>query len=384
MPRRIAITGLGCVGAPGLGSAVQMEALRQGRCHLATRDEPGLPLARRLPVGAVDAALPSAPTRSASLALAAAQEALADLPRPLRRACGLALGSCTGGLVESETAWAADRGADLAAPAYRHQPIWCSQRALAARLRLGGPRSTHSAACASAAVALTEAAEWIRQGCTPLALVIGADALTRTTLDGFHALQLVDPAGCRPLTRGRAGMSLGEGAGALLLEDAGHALARGARPLAWLSGWGLRSEAYHATRPDPEGRELRRAIRDCLADAGLGPEQIGFACLHGTGTRDNDLAEMAALAAELPATVPVAAWKRTWGHCMGACAALEAVGCCLMLQAGERWPSGGARLDIPLGPLPVQTVCERHPVRHLLKTTLAFGGVDACLAFSAA
>jgi 3-oxoacyl-(acyl-carrier-protein) synthase len=238
-------------------------------------------------------------------------------------------------------------------------------------------------ACASAACALVEAVELVRSGACPLAVAVGADALTRVTMAGFTSLMLVDPAGCRPLTLGRAGMSLGEGAAALVIEHPDHARRRGAPILACLAGWGLSADAYHITSPDPGGEHLTRAIDDCLADAGAAPAAVGYVNAHGTGTRDNDLCETRVLASRFGA-VPTASAKRTYGHTMGACAAIEAVACCLALADGRLWPSAGAAAGEVMDGVEVLTAARAAAPELALSTTLAFGGVNACLAFARA
>ena len=380
MSRPLAITGLGCIAAPGRGLAAQRAALAAGACGLERRRDPRLPLAATLPTGSVTTALDPTRGRTLALALVAAEDALRDagLERP-RTTVGISLGTCTGGIRESEVAY-------LAAPTtshevYRHQEAHRVTDAVAAATGLRGPRATHSVACASAACALAEAAEWIRTGLVPAVLVVGADALCRLTMAGFHSLKVVDPEGCRPLTAERGGMSLGEAGAAVLLEDPDHARQRGARVHASLLGWGLRADAYHATAPQPDGSMLQAAIRAALDDAG--DDAVAYVCAHGTGTRDNDACETAALAACL-GRVPTASSKRCYGHTMGAAAAVELVGCCLALAADTAWPSAGAEDATPLDT--VDVVVSPRPLGGDLvcSTSLAFGGVNAAIVIGGA
>jgi 3-oxoacyl-(acyl-carrier-protein) synthase len=380
----LAITGLGCIAAPGAGLDAQLRALEAGASGLATRDDPALPLAARLPIGRVTAPLPRLPSRTAALALAAARQALdqAGLDRGRRGEVAVVVGTCTGGMPESEAAFLA-QGPAAISPCYRRQPPHVVTRAVARRLGLGGAQGTHALACASAAAAIIEAAELVRSGACPAALAIGADALTRVTMAGFTSLQLTDPDGCRPLIAERGGMSLGEGAAALLLEHPDHARRRGATAHASLLGWGLSADAYHLTSPDPDGAHLRRAIGDCLADAGLDAAEVGYVNAHGTGTRDNDQCETAALAA-LFGAVPCASSKRSYGHTMGAAAAIEAVACCLALARQRLWASAGAAGGTPLGGVEVVAATRPAHLAAACSTTLAFGGINACLAFGGA
>ena len=267
MSRAVAISGLGIAAAPGIGIDAQLSALHQGSCGLAPRSDPRLPLASELALGHVDGALTAHRARTTSLALSAAEEALAQLAPHHRAELGVIVGTSTGGMPESEAAYFSDPTTPHAA--YRDQQAHQVAAAVARHCHCRGPQNTHSVACASAASAIAEGAEWIRQGLCPRVLVIGADALCRLTIAGFTSLKVVDPAGCRPLVEERAGMSLGEAGAALLLESPEALHARGGEALACLRGWGLRADAYHATAPEPSGAQLERAIRDALADAAL-------------------------------------------------------------------------------------------------------------------
>jgi 3-oxoacyl-(acyl-carrier-protein) synthase len=370
------ITGLGCLGAPGRGIGAQLAALRAGTCGLATFDDPVLPLAARLPVGRVTGSLPDLP-RTAALGAVAAEEALADLPADLRRDTGLIVGTATAGMAESERAYLAD-GQAAPANAFRHHPAAAVTALLREATGCRGPSATHSSACASSACALIEALVWLRTGRCRRVLVVGADANTRLTMSGFLALEVVDPAGCRPLIEERAGMSLGEAGAALLLETPAAATERAATPLALAEGWGLRADAHHVTAPHPAGVQLQAALREALADAGLTPADIGYVNAHGTGTRDNDASECAALTAVLGA-VPVASSKRVYGHTMGAAGAVEAIATVLALCVQERFVSAGAEDGTPLPGVTVQRTTAAATLRHAISTSLAFGGVNAAL-----
>lgn len=377
--RPVAITGIGCIGAPGAGVERQLAALASGMCGLRTASCPDLPLAERVPIGRVTTSLPHVPSRTAALAVAAAREALADagMPPAARAGLGLVVGTCTAGLPESERDFLG-LGPDVTSPNYRRQQAHRTTQAVARLARIGGAQSTHSVACASASAAIIEALELVRTGACPAVLVIGADAMTRITMAGFTSLQLIDGDGCRPLIDERRGMSLGEGAAALLLEDPEHARRRGARVRASMLGWGLRADGYHVTSPDPSGEHLRRAIDESLADAGVRAAEIGYVNAHGTGTRDNDECETRALSATF-GQIPTASWKRTYGHTMGACAAIEAVGCVLALESQQVWPSSGAESGTPMSGIEVVRTARAQRLDAVCSTTLAFGGVNAAL-----
>src|SRR5262249_25657403 len=150
-------------------------------------------------------------------------------------------------------------------------------------------------ACASGAAAIALGADLIRDGVVTTALCGGVDALTRTCFMGFNALKVLDPAPCRPFDRDRRGMSIGEAAAFLGLEDAPHCRARGGRVHATLVGSGMTTDAYHVTAPQPDGDGMVRAIRAALDAARVDPSAIGYVNAHGTGTPQNDRTEAAAL-----------------------------------------------------------------------------------------
>lgn len=384
MATPIAITGLGCIAAPGSGMAAQCAALQIGACALHRVNDADLPLAMQFPVARVGEPLPAGYGRTTALGIVAAREALHGLPPTLRRNLGIIVGTCTGGMRESEAVYLHDgpaEGSHAKTPLiYRQQPAASVTSAIATALGIRGPRSTHSVACASAASAIAEAAEWLRGGVVERVLVIGTDALTRLTLGGFASLQVIDPHGCRPFTHERAGMNLGEGAGALLLEMPSAAHARAAAPLASLLGWGLRADAHHPTAPHPDGPHLESAIRDALHDADLAPSAIDYVSAHGTGTHDNDACEATVLA-RIFGAVPTASCKRTYGHTMGASAAIEAVVSCLALIHGQRWLSAGVDLGTALPGIAVQRTTAAGHLQAVCSTSLAFGGVNAALIF---
>jgi 3-oxoacyl-[acyl-carrier-protein] synthase II len=171
-------------------------------------------------------------------------------------------------------------------------------------------------------------------------------------------------------------MSLGEAGAALLLEDLATARQRGATVLAVLTGWGIAADAHHATAPHPEGRGLAAAITQAMDDASLSPRDIDLVIAHATGTRDNDAVECAVLAKHFGA-VPTSAIKRSYGHTMGAAAAVELVAAVLAIQHRQHWGSAGCRL--PLAGPRILTRTETAPTRCVLSTNLAFGGVNTAL-----
>jgi len=339
------------------------------------------------------------PARRLSLAdrfaVASAREAVAaaglDLPR-FREATGVFFGSSAGGMLEAEWFFEAhiERGA-------RH-----AKRGLVASQQFNGPGDavaravgayghveTVSSACASGAMAIGAALRALRRGDLDVALAGGSDALCQLTYAGFNALRSVDEVPSRPFRKDRMGLSLGEGAGVLVLETAAHAKRRGATPIAILAGESSTCDAHHMTAPHPDGVGASDAIRLALADASVGPDDVDFVNAHGTGTPLNDAAEAAALKAvfgDRTHSIPVTSTKSLIGHLLGSAGAVEGVCTVLglarrevhpMPDTGERDPELG--LDVVLGrPRALsRAACA-------ISTSLAFGGANAVLVFTRA
>jgi len=377
MAKTLAITGIGAISAAGPTLATLNETLRTARSHLACCRDAAFPLAARVPVAMVDWDLVAEKTgpRVAVLAEIAAGEAL-SMSGVARADLGLILGSCTGGMHGSEARYLGD-GPGPVAEVYREQPVGRTVSRLAKRLSLRGPVTAHAEACASTAGAVIEAMTWIRTGIVPAVVVVGADALTRLTMAGFQSLQIIDPLGCRPFSQERAGMSLGEGAVAVVIEDEAYARRRGARILARLLGWGLAADAHHATAPNPTGQWLGTAIDDALVDAGASAAAVSFVAAHGTGTRDNDACEAQVLAQRF-GRIPVSSHKRAVGHTMGAAAGFGLASAVLALREQAVLPTAQWE-GTPLADIDVVMQTRAASVDTALVTCLAFGGVNAAL-----
>ena len=207
-------------------------------------------------------------------------------------------------------------------------------------------------ACSSSATAIGYAADRIRLGHVDVALAGGAEGLTRLTYAGFGCLRATAPGDepCRPFDAERKGLTLGEGAAVLVLEDYERARARGATILAVVAGWGITADAHHMTAPHPEGEGAARAMRMALDDAKLSADAIGYVNAHGTGTPHNDAAETLAIKRVLGArapSVPVSSIKSMVGHTLGAAGAIEAVASVLSLARGFLPPTVHLRTPDP-------------------------------------
>ncbi|HWP73934.1 MAG TPA: beta-ketoacyl-[acyl-carrier-protein] synthase family protein [Methylomirabilota bacterium] len=329
-------------------------------------------------------------SRADRLALAAAREALADagLEGAARRRAALLIGAVGGGMLEGENwYWGEARGRPAGSiRALRSILPLSHAETLGGRLGLTGPKETVVMACASGAASIALGADLVRAGVTPTALVGGVDALTHICFMGFNALKVLDPTPCRPFDRDRRGMSIGEAAAFLVVEDADHCRARGGRVHARLAGYGMTTDAHHVTAPHPEGEGMIHAMEQALADAGLEPSAVGYVNAHGTGTPQNDRAEALALRRVFgEGGVLVSSTKSLVGHTMAAAGSVEAVATILALQHGLLPPTAGLEhLDpeVPFDCLPI--TARPAEVGAALSNSFGFGGQNVSLVFERA
>ena len=329
-------------------------------------------------------------SRADRLALAAAREALADagLEGAARRRAALLIGAVGGGMLEGEDwYWGEVRGRPSGSiRALRSILPLSHAETLGGRLGLTGPKETVVMACASGAASIALGADLVRAGVTPTALVGGVDALTHICFMGFNALKVLDPTPCRPFDRDRRGMSIGEAAAFLVVEDADHCRARGGRVHARLAGYGMTTDAHHVTAPHPEGEGMIHAMEQALADAGLPPSAVGYVNAHGTGTPQNDRAEAMALRRVFgEGGVLVSSTKSLVGHTMAAAGSVEAAATILALQHGLLPPTAGLEhLDpeVPFDCLPI--TARPAEVGAALSNSFGFGGQNVSLVFEKA
>jgi nodulation protein E len=250
-----------------------------------------------------------------------------------------------------------------------------------------GPAYTVSTACSSSGHAIGQAFQMVRSGAAPVAITGGSEApFSFAFLKAWEAMRVVSPDTCRPFSRDRQGMIIGEGAAMFVLEPLDAALARGARVYAEICGFGMSSDAHHLTQPSPAG--AAKAMRAALKDAGVPPEAIGYVNAHGTGTITNDVSECAAIREVFGAhaeRVAVSSTKSMHGHGLGTAGAFEAAATALALQHGELPPTANFREPDPACDLDVVPNAARAArVEYALSNSFAFGGMNAVLAIRAA
>ncbi|MFZ5797822.1 MAG: beta-ketoacyl synthase N-terminal-like domain-containing protein [Desulfobulbaceae bacterium] len=302
--------------------------------------------------------------------------ALREVSRPLAAMAGI-IGP--GELLVATTKGAADELLPPGAKPWRGQ-AWQAGTLTAGILGCRGAVQTVSAACASGTLALIQAALKIRRGDCEVATVIGVDIASRFVLAGFACLQALDPEPCRPFAADRQGLSLGEGAGLLVLTSAAFAAAHSLPVLARVAGWGAASDATHITAPSREARGLREVLR--LA-TGNGTVAVGGINAHGTGTRYNDAMEMTAFLGQWPKPPPIHSVKGALGHCLGAAGVIEAAIALRSLQSGHLPPTighaGGEFPDAPIsGTAVLPLTCPT-----VLSCNSGFGGINAGILLAA-
>ncbi len=245
-----------------------------------------------------------------------------------------------------------------------------------------GPAYVVASACASATHAIGIAYHLVRSGGATCAITGGSEACLSTgVLKGWEAMRILAPDTCRPFSKDRKGLVLGEGAAAFVLETLEHARARGAEILAEIVGFGMSADAHDLTSPDIDG--MRRAIDGALADARLAPDAIDYVSAHGTGTATNDVSETAAIHkvfGDHARKLALSSTKSMVGHPLGAAGALELAATVMALREGIVPPTMNYSEPDPACDLDyVPNAARRMPIRVALKNSFAFGGLNAVL-----
>jgi 3-oxoacyl-(acyl-carrier-protein) synthase len=366
----VCIRGYGIVSAYGEGRAPLVAGLSAGRAQLAPFAQAPVSALRAITVSARDRArFPANEKGELALVRAAVTEALthAGLGAPLGDCAVLCGGSNALALAEHDYL-------RLLTESPGKRPIVRDPSALAGQLarELGarGAVLTFSTACSSSANALLVARDLLARGKVARALVVGVESLNAITLAGFQSLLLLDAHGCRPFDAQRAGLQLGEGAAALLLER------EGAGPR--LLGGANLCDIHHVTSASPDGAAMARCMRAALDDAGVAA--VAAIKAHGTGSRENDAAEAAAMRTVFGAAIPpFTALKRYFGHTLGACGAIETVAMLAALENGFVPAAGGFEsADETLGCTPLTANGSAAHGTYLLNY-FGFGGNYASL-----
>ncbi len=396
---RVAITGLGCVSAMGLGRRAFWEGIRAGRSAISPlsilpTEDLGIRVGAEVrdydPSLHFDAKRLSLMDRFSQFALLAAREALDDagleLSDELSRRTAVILGTGTGGKTTDDEAFRElyGKGNPRVRPSVIPRlMVSAATSHLTIEFGITGPAFTVSSACSSANHAIAQAFWLVRQGMAPVAIAGGSEAcFTFGTMKAWEALRVMAPDTCRPFSRDRRGMVLGEGAGIVVLEPVEEARARGAEVYAEVAGAGMSADAGHLIQPSEAG--AAQAMEMALDDAKLSPREVHYVNAHGTGTQTNDVTETRAIRRVFGAhadRLAVSSTKSMHGHALGASGALELVATVLALRDRIAPPTANFTDPDPECDLDyVPNISREMPIDAALSSSFAFGGLNAVLA----
>ncbi len=382
------IAAVGALTAYGAGVPVMVEGMRAGHCPVRAATDIGYPETDPPRVSGYPAcAWPPGEAGAATQLLTVIDQLLAcwNGQADALRGEDTALIVGGGGFLYASGAELYSRSRQAHAPHAPFQvrgPAWGSDL-IAAHLQMRGTVLTLSTGCSSSANALLVATEMLQRGHARRALVVGAEGLSAVTLSGFASLMLLDPEGCRPFDRHRAGLQIGEGIAALMLE-ALEAHAEGQRGARICGGANL-CDTHHLTSASPDGRVMHEVMLQAMSRAGARPVDIVAVKAHGTGSVDSDRAEGSALRSVFgDALPPVVGLKRFLGHTLGACGAVETTALIGCLQHGFVPPTAGfSVLDPEISVAPNRTQLPASEGFYLLNF-FGFGGnyTSLVMAFS--
>jgi len=387
---RVAVVAAGAISPLGFGLTETLDSLRKSRdcvspvtrfsvaqCRCKTA---GQVSDDRLLAGRGEAPRSRRLHRASHMMIQALKEVLAQEPRFEPELT--VIGTTSGGMSYGEHYYRSLRQAgDL-----RRAPTWIAnypaqKPVIDAQVAFGisAPCQVIANACASGTNAIGHAFECVRSGCYQRVLAGGYDAISELVFTGFDSLQASTPEKCRPFDRHRTGMVLGEGAAVLALENLASAQQRGAPVLAEIVGYGISTDNFHITQPDPTGIGAQQAMQQALESARVSAKEVDYINAHGTATLFNDAAEGKAISA-LFNGVPVSSTKGMMGHSLGAAGVIEAVICLLALQHQFLPPNiNFGALDDHLDLNIVANKARPAVLRTALSNSFGFGGTNASI-----
>lgn len=397
---RVAVTGWGVVSALGHTACEFWETLKRGKSGIGpieSVDGSKLRFRNAAEVRGYDslqhfeAKQTDFVDRFAQFAVIAAREAIAqariDWSDGLRETTAVITGCCVGGQSTEDAGFVElyvhgrPRVNPLTIPRVMGN---AGASHISMEFGITGPVYTVSTACSSSNHAMGQAFWMVRSGAVDMAITGGSEApFSMGHLKAWEAMRVVSPDTCRPFSRDRSGMVLGEGGAMMVLEPMDRALERGASILGEIVGFGMSSDATHITQPSAIG--AARAMRSAMADGGLEPSCVGYINAHGTATQINDVTESAAIKAvfgEHFRQVAVSSTKSLHGHTLGAAGALEGVATMMGLREDLLPPTANfTELDPDCDLDVVANAARPANVEYALSNSFAFGGLNAVLAF---
>ena len=327
--------------------------------------------------------------RASVFTLKAMREAIADsrlsITEEESSRVGISMGTCGGGYLSGfkylTKVKQRDRGpGNLLLDLPHHTPA----SRIAQQLQVHGGINIISNACASGGIAIANGIEYIRSGNAVIMIAGGYDTLSPLSYDGFGIMRVSSPSNrIRPFDKNRDGLLLGEGAAVLILESMEHCKRRGGMALARILGYGITSDTYHITSPDPSGRGASKAIDAALADARVNVEDVDYINAHGTGTTYNDRMECMAIKkvfGERTRSIPISSTKSMIGHTIGASGAIEAVASVIAMIEGFCPPTinyedfdPGCDIDC------VPNEAREARIHRVVSNSFGFGGTNCSI-----
>lgn len=332
--------------------------------------------------------------RSSLLCIKAAGEALKDsgfeVTEQNSDRIGVIIGNCVGGAVSIDEYYTANKNGGGKNTDVLKMPAAALANNVAFHYGLNGATANIVNACAAGTISLAYAADLIRSGKADAFVAGGSDSFSSLAFAGFHALHALAPNPCSPFNMSN-GITLGEGAGILIIEDYEHAKARGAKIYCEVLGSGVSSDAHHITAPDPEGKGQMLAITRAIENSGLNASDIDYINAHGTGTAKNDEAEFLSLHTLFDDNdhLSVSSTKSMTGHCLGAAGSIEAVFTVKAVCEGVVPPTIGyteenlETLKEKAGNIDfVPNVKHEKEIKYAASNSFAFGGNNASIIFA--
>lgn len=327
-------------------------------------------------------------SRTALLGIIAAREALlqADITNLKEFRTGLISATTVGGMDRSERffkEYLKSRSRGRLRDIITHD-CGSSTEIIADTFKIHDYVSTISTACSSSANAIMLGSRLIQNGILDRVLVGGVDSLTIFTLNGFNSLMILDRTACKPFDEERNGLTLGEGAGYLMLESLHTVSQEGKKPLCEITGYGNTCDAYHQTALSPDGDGAFLSMQKAVQKAGISPGMIDYLNAHGTGTKNNDLSEGKAIQRLFKGSIPpFSSTKSLTGHTLGAAGAIEAILCVMALNNQWIYPNLNFRQQMTdLDFSPVTTFQCNFRLRNIMSNSFGFGGNNTSLIFS--
>ena len=391
-PRRVAVTGVGMVSALGSDVTTFWSGLLAGQSGIrpitsldttSVKFKNGAEVSGFDPLSCLEQKEIALLDRFAQYAYAAAKQAVDDAGAKLPSRTAVLTGCATGGAITRDLSYYElyrenkNRFHPMTIPRVMES---AAASLISIKFGVKGPVFNVTSACASSSHAIGQALFMLQAGYVDAAITGGAEALfSLGMLKAWEGIRVVAPDTCRPFSRDRQGMILGEGAGMLVLEDLERAQARGAHIYCELAGCAMNADAAHWTQPS------RESAIEAMQQAGLRPEEVGYINAHGTGTPINDPIEASAIAAAFPGRrIPVSSTKSMHGHALGAAGGIEAVATVLALDRGVLPPTANlTELDPACAMIDVITEARQVRVAGALSNSFAFGGLNCVLGFRA-